>query len=42
MGKMIGRGIPNILLFILDRDGYPSRRQKRFKSYLNLTSFSWV
>ena len=34
MGKMIGRNIPNILLFILYREGLPLRRQKGFKFYL--------
>ena len=35
MGKMIGRGMPNIFLFILHSEGQPLRRQKRFKFYLN-------
>ena len=35
MGKMIGRGISNILLFILYREGQPLRRQKRFNFDLN-------
>ena len=35
MGKMKGRGMPNILLFILYRGNQPLRRQKRFKFYLN-------
>ena len=35
MGKMIGIGMPNILLFISYREGRPLRRQKSFKFYLN-------
>jgi len=35
MGKMIGRGMPNILLFISYREGWPLRRQKSFKFYPN-------
>ena len=31
MGKIIGRGIPNILLFILYHEGRPLKRQMRFK-----------
>ena len=34
-GKMIGRGMPNILLFVLYPEGWPLRRQTRFKFYLN-------
>ena len=35
MGKMIGRGMPNILLLILYHEGKPLWRQKRFEFYLN-------
>ena len=35
MGKMIGRGMPNIFLFISYHEGRPLQRHKSFKFYLN-------
>ena len=35
MGKVIGRGMSNILLFISYREGWPLWWQKSFKFYLN-------
>ena len=35
MRKIMGIGMPNILLFISYREGGPLRSQKSFKFYLN-------